>query len=397
MTPETKHPVPLSLYIHIPWCVRKCPYCDFNSHAVRDIIPEKKYCQALLDDLGQDLSWIGGRRIESIFIGGGTPGLFSAEALDGLLDGVRRQVVLEDNVEITLEVNPGTAEYRKFADFFSLGINRLSIGVQSFNDRLLDKIGRIHDRKAAIKAAEAAHYAGFTNFNLDLMFGLPGQTTKEALSDLQTATSLEPAHLSWYQLTIEPNTFFYQNPPRLPADDAIWETQIQGQRFLQTKQVAQYEVSAYSRKRPCLHNLNYWRFGDYLGIGAGAHAKLSRPDLTEIIRLQKPGSPQDYMQQAEAGTPLSKKTRLDPADRILEFMMNALRLNKGVSRKIFISRTGVNIDSIEPWLEKGVRKGLLIESDQRIQASEQGIRYLNDLLEIFMDEKLGTRNFNNTV
>lgn len=385
MTPETKHPVPLSLYIHIPWCVRKCPYCDFNSHTIRDNIPEKKYCQALLDDLGQDLSWVGGRRIESIFIGGGTPGLFSAEALDGLLDGVRRQVVLEDNVEITLEVNPGTVEYRKFADFFSLGINRLSIGVQSFNDRLLDKIGRIHDRKAAIKAAEAAHYAGFTNFNLDLMFGLPGQTTKEALSDLQTATSLEPKHLSWYQLTIEPNTFFYQNPPRLPPDDAIWETQIQGQHFLQAKQFVQYEISAYSQKQPCRHNLNYWRFGDYLGIGAGAHAKLSRPDLARIIRLQKPRSPQDYMQKAGAGAPLSKETRLDTADRILEFMMNALRLNKGVSRETFISRSGVDIDSIEPRLEEGVRKGLLIDSDQRIQASEQGIRYLNDLLEIFMD------------
>jgi oxygen-independent coproporphyrinogen-3 oxidase len=376
---------PLGLYIHIPWCVRKCPYCDFNSHEVRDNIPEKAYIQALLADLDHDLEYIYGRQIDSIFIGGGTPSLFSPESLADLLDGLQTKLAFSDAVEITLEANPGTVEQQKFTDFRAAGINRLSIGIQSFNDDMLNRIGRIHDSKAAIKAAEMAHYAGFERINLDLMFGLPGQQLKEALKDLEFATSLQPGHISWYQLTLEPNTLFYQQPPTLPEDDYIWQIQEQGQAFLAERLYPQYEISAYSQDNACRHNLNYWQFGDYLGIGAGAHAKLSTPGLEQIIRQQRCRHPQDYLHTATNTQVISQHRVLETNDRVLEFMMNALRLNAGASLEDFHARTGLSSDYIRATMDIAIQKKLLLAVDGRIQASPHGQQYLNDLLALFME------------
>ena len=295
-------PIPLALYVHIPWCARKCPYCDFNSHEARGPVPESAYVDALLADLEQDLPRVWGRRIESVFIGGGTPSLFSAEALDRLLAGLRARLPLRPDTEITLEANPGAVEQGKFAEFREIGINRLSIGVQSFNDEQLQRLGRIHDRRVAFAAAEAAHVAGLDNFNLDLMFGLPEQTVEQALADIANAVALQPAHLSYYQLTIEPNTRFYQSPPTLPDDETISLMQERTQAELARQGYRQYEVSAYAREtRRCRHNLNYWEFGDYLGIGAGAHGKLTDPAAGRIHRLWKLKQPRDYL--AMAGTP----------------------------------------------------------------------------------------------
>ncbi len=378
---------PLSLYIHIPWCVRKCPYCDFNSHEVRNDIPEKAYIQALLADLEHDLPGVYGRQIDSVFIGGGTPSLFSADSLDTLLSGLRSKLHFSDSVEITLEANPGAVEQQKFVDFHALGINRLSIGVQSFNDDHLNKIGRIHDHKAAIKAAEMAHYAGFERINLDLMFGLPDQSLAQALKDLEYAIALEPGHISWYQLTLEPNTLFYQQPPQLPPDDALWQMQQQGQALLADKLYPQYEISAYSQDAACQHNLNYWQFGDYLGIGAGAHGKLSTPGLEQVERLQRCRHPQDYIKAAASPEVISQRRVLDDSDKVLEFMMNALRLNAGVSLTDLQTRTGVDSDCIRQALATAIQQGLLLDDAQRIQPSARGLQYLNDLLALFMDIK----------
>jgi oxygen-independent coproporphyrinogen-3 oxidase len=376
---------PLALYVHIPWCVRKCPYCDFNSHEIRESIPEAEYVQALLADLEHDLNYVQARPIDSIFIGGGTPSLFAAESLDRLLSGLKSRLQFSDDIEITLEANPGTVEQQKFQEFFDLGINRLSIGVQSFNDDMLSRLGRIHDRHAAIKAAEAAHYAGFERFNLDLMFGLPEQNLKLAIKDLEYAASLQPDHISWYQLTLEPNTLFYQQPPSLPSDDHLWEIQQQGQDFLADKGYQQYEISAYSRQQACKHNMNYWRFGDYLGIGAGAHAKLSDPGLSLIQRLQRCRHPQDYLRDACTDKVISQRRILRRADLILEFMMNALRLNQGVSVDDFEHHTGLDVSVIREPLQAAIEQGLMLPVETHIQASSRGHQYLNDLLELFME------------
>jgi len=375
---------PLALYVHIPWCVRKCPYCDFNSHEIRQTIPELDYVQALLTDLEHDLQYVHGRCIDSIFIGGGTPSLFAAESLDRLLTGLKTRLRFSEDIEITMEANPGTVEQQKFNEFFDLGINRLSIGVQSFNNDMLTRLGRIHDRKAAVRAAEAAHYAGFERFNLDLMFGLPGQSQALTMKDLEYAISLQPEHISWYQLTLEPNTLFYQQPPLLPPDDQIWDMQQQGQDFLADSGYRQYEISAYSRHQVCKHNMNYWRFGDYLGIGAGAHAKLSDPGLDPVRRLQRCRHPQDYLRDACSQKVISQQRILDSDDLILEFMMNALRLNHGVSMHDFEQHTGLASNTIQEPMNAAIELGLMLDMDGHIQASRRGRQYLNNCLELFM-------------
>ncbi len=295
-TAHFNKPIPLALYIHIPWCIRKCPYCDFNSHAVKEAIPEESYLQALIRDLEADLDQIPLRPIQSIFIGGGTPSLFSPDALAALLEAIAARVALARSLEVTLEANPGTVEQTRFVGFRQAGINRLSLGIQSFQPEKLKVLGRIHDDQEAVQAVMAAKQAGFENFNLDLMFGLPNQSLEDALFDLNTALSLKPTHLSWYQLTIEPNTLFYHRKPPLPADDDIWEIQHHGQALLASHGFHQYEISAYSQFGfQSRHNLNYWEFGDYLGIGAGAHAKITNPHNHTITRFWKTKHPKEYL------------------------------------------------------------------------------------------------------
>lgn len=376
---------PLSLYIHLPWCARKCPYCDFNSHEQRDALPERDYTQALLRDLEHDLPRIWGRRIVSIFIGGGTPSLFSPEAVNELLSGVRARVNLLPDAEITLEANPGSSEYAKFAEFRATGVNRLSIGIQSFNDDHLRALGRIHGRREAIAAAEAAHYAGFDNFNLDLMYALPGQNTEQALADLNTAVALEPAHISHYQLTIEPNTFFHSHPPVLPDDDAAWTMQEHCQQRLAERGYQHYEISAYAQAgRRCKHNLNYWEFGDYLGIGAGAHGKITDAQQQSITRLWKIKQPRAYMDGVAAAKHVGGEQQLTPYDALLEFMMNALRLSEGFSLESFAAHTGLPLAWVEAPLRDAVARGLIEWSGSHVRPTPHGARLLNDLLQLFM-------------
>ena len=378
-------PLPLALYVHLPWCARKCPYCDFNSHEARGPIPESAYVNALLADLEQDLPRVWGRRIGSLFIGGGTPSLFSAEALDRLLAGLRARLPLRPDMEITLEANPGAVERDRFAEFRAVGVNRLSIGVQSFDDEHLQRLGRIHDRRAAFAAAEAAHAAELDNFNLDLMFGLPGQTVTQALTDIANAVALQPAHLSYYQLTLEPNTAFYRSPPTLPDDETTDIIQQRAQAELARCGYQQYEVSAYARQnRRCQHNLNYWEFGDYLGIGAGAHGKLTDPAAGRICRLWKLKHPRDYL--AAAGTPagIGGDEPIHAADLPVEFLMNALRLVEGVPAVLFEERTGLPLAALEPELSRVRERGLMAADSERLQPTELGLRFLNDLLQAFM-------------
>jgi oxygen-independent coproporphyrinogen-3 oxidase len=376
--------VPLSLYIHIPWCVRKCPYCDFNSHQAPATLPERSYIDALLLDLQQDLTDAGRRPIHSVFIGGGTPGLLSAEAINRLLEGLRRALQLQPDAEITLEANPGTVEQHKFREFRHIGINRLSIGVQSFNDDHLRRLGRIHGGAEAAAAAESAYAAGFENFNLDLMFGLPQQSLSEALDDVARAITLGPTHLSYYQLTLESGTPFFKHPPSLPNDDMLWAAQARCQELLAINGYTQYEVSAYARPgRKCRHNVGYWQFGDYLGIGAGAHAKLSDPDSGEIVRLWKCRQPRDYL--AKAGTPrvVAGREPISPEDLGLEFMMNALRLTDGFPASLFTQRTGHCLHHLDRPLAEAERRGLLTRTNGHIRPTRLGQRFLNNLLELF--------------
>ena len=379
---------PLALYIHIPWCVRKCPYCDFNSHEAKSGLPEREYVAALLRDLEQELPAVWGRTVDTIFIGGGTPSLFSPESIDALLAGVRARVPLKPAAEITLEANPGTLEQGRFAEFRAAGVNRLSIGVQSFQDEALQRIGRIHDRRAAIRAAEAAHDAGLDNFNLDLMFGLPGQRLEQALEDLRTAVALEPAHLSWYQLTLEPNTWFARHPPALPDDDTSWEMQEQGQVQLAEAGYTQYEVSAYARAgRQCRHNLHYWRFHDYLGIGAGAHGKITDAQAQRIRRRWKQKHPQRYLEQVGTEAVLGGISELRPADARFDFAMNLFRLREGTDAAAFRATTGLAPDFLQPPLQQAMELGLLETLQDRIYPTEQGRRFLNDLLALFLPEE----------
>ena len=378
---------PLSLYIHIPWCVRKCPYCDFNSHEARDEIPEAAYIDALIADLEQDLPAVWGRTVETVFFGGGTPSLFSPEGIDRLLADVRARIPLKPEAEITLEANPGTVDHARFKGFREAGINRLSIGIQSFQPDLLKKIGRIHSDTEAITAVEAAHQAGFKNLNLDLMFGLPGQTQKQALQDLQIARDLQPAHISWYELTIEPKTWFHRHPPQRPDDDTLWEMQQAGRTLLEAAGYQRYEVSAYGRaQRQCRHNMNYWQFGDYLGIGAGAHAKISDAATQGITRTAKQRHPRNYLDNAHTNARISSSNRITPADALLEFAMNALRLDQGFSPAAFTAATGLSYTRIESIVNEGVADGLLSNDRSVIRTTPKGQHYLNELLQQWMPD-----------
>lgn len=376
--------LPLSLYIHFPWCIQKCPYCDFNSHAVKNSIPEEAYIDALLADLAADLALLGERRrpINSIFMGGGTPSLFSPVALNRLLQGIKRLVALAADCEITLEANPGTFESAKFHEFRALGINRLSIGIQSFQDRHLQKLGRVHSAGEALTAVEIAVAAGFDNFNLDLMFGLPDQSEIEMINDVQTAIGLAPTHISFYQLTLEPNTYFHKFPPKLPEDDLIFGAQKHCQQILADHGYQQYEVSAYAKPgRQCRHNRNYWQFGDYLGIGAGAHGKISRALPHDIIRTVKPRSPEHYLRQADR----SHSEAIGVDQLPLEYAMNQLRLKAGFSLEDYRAATGLAADSLQPGLSVCLEQGLLLREGLTYRCSEKGWDFLDVVLEKFVD------------
>ena len=374
---------PLSLYIHIPWCIKKCPYCDFNSHAIKANTPETAYIDALLSDLARDLQlYDSNRPISSIFIGGGTPSLFSPESLNRLLRGIEQQVTLKDDLEITLEANPGTFESHKFAEFSALGINRLSIGIQSFDDKLLKNLGRVHSAHEAIAAAEIAHQSGFGNFNLDLMFGLPAAGIDSSKIDVATAISLQPAHISFYQLTLEPNTYFHKYPPQLPNDELIFSTQKHCQKLLADHGYQQYEVSAYSQPGlHCRHNVNYWQFGDYLGIGAGAHGKITQTLPHQITRSFKPKSPEQYLNDTHKN---GGANVIPVAELPLEFMMNHLRLKQGFTPETYQSITGLAINTLEPALSACLQQELIIHQDNHYYCSEQGWNFLDNVLEKFM-------------
>lgn len=376
---------PLALYIHFPWCVRKCPYCDFNSHELRGELAEKAYIHALITDLEQELPRIWGRSLSSIFMGGGTPSLFNASSIDRLLSALRARLTFAPNIEITLEANPGTMEQSRFADFRAIGINRLSIGVQSFRDTQLEQLGRIHNGKQAILAIEAAHQAGFDNFNLDLMFALPGQSKQLAKDDLHTAISLSPSHISYYQLTIEPNTLFHKRRPVLPNDDLAWAMQCEGQAHLAGAGYTQYEISAYARvEKQCRHNLNYWQFGDYLGIGAGAHDKITDMAQQCITRRWKVKHPDAYLNNAATEQRIAGSRTLSQDDASLEFMLNALRLTSGFSNDLFQRHTGLPLSRIKAAMRKAESKGWLVYNREGIQPTEQGQRFHNDLVMLFL-------------
>jgi oxygen-independent coproporphyrinogen-3 oxidase len=380
-------PLPLSLYIHIPWCARKCPYCDFNSHESRGDIPEAAYIDALLRDLEMDLPRVWGRRIHSIFFGGGTPSIFSADGVDRLLSGVRALLPFSGDIEITLEANPGTIDVHKFKALRQAGINRLSIGVQSFGEAQLKALGRIHGEMEARRAADWAREAGFDNFNLDLMHGLPQQSVDEALHDLHIAIAAQPSHLSWYQLTIEPNTRFAFDPPALPDDDVLCDIQDQGHDLLHAHGFSRYEISAYARAgKRCQHNINYWQFGDYLGIGAGAHGKLTDLQNQRAYRLMKKRHPNDYL-RADNGY-IAQEENISVDDMPFEFMMNALRLVDGVPSTFYEARTGLKLAGLNTVLQQAQQRGWMIEHTHQLQATEQGSRFLNDLLQLFLADQL---------
>jgi putative oxygen-independent coproporphyrinogen III oxidase len=381
---------PLGLYIHIPWCVRKCPYCDFNSHAVRDTLPEQEYIDALMADLERDLPGVWGRTVETVFIGGGTPSLFSAQAIERLLSEVRARIPLKPDAEITLEANPGTVDQDRFTGFHAAGINRLSIGVQSFQADLLGKIGRIHNDREALTAITAAQQAGFTNINLDLMYGLPGQTSEQALDDLHTAIKLQPAHISRYELTIEPNTWFHRHPPE-PVDDGIlWDMQETGRVLLEASGYTRYEVSAYATdNRQCRHNLNYWQFGDYLGIGAGAHAKITDASTQTISRTAKIRHPRSYMDAANSARRISSRNELTEEDVKLEFVLNALRLDRGFTTTGFSETTGLPFSCMQEVVAKACRNGLLLQENATIRATAMGQQHLNELLQYWISDTPG--------
>jgi putative oxygen-independent coproporphyrinogen III oxidase len=390
---------PLGLYVHIPWCAHKCPYCDFNSHEARAAIPEERYVAALVTDLEQSLPQVWGRRVHSMFLGGGTPSLFSARGIDAILTAVRTRLALAPDAEITLEANPGTVEAGKFRDFRAAGVNRLSLGIQSFDPRHLKALGRIHDGDEARRAIEIA-MRNFDNVNLDLMYGLPAQTPGEALADIEAALAYGPQHLSFYHLTIEPNTYFHRFPPKLPGDDATAEMQEALETKLAAAGYEHYETSAFARREGgapvtshqppatvrsarCAHNLNYWTFGDYLGIGAGAHGKLSFPE--RILRQARVKHPEAYMQAAEAGNAVAEEREVGAGEVGFEFMMNALRLNDGFAAILYEERAGLPLTTVLKGLEEAERRGLIARDHVRIAPTALGRRFLNDLLQIFLE------------
>ena len=378
--------IPLALYVHIPWCERKCPYCDFNSHENFDPELEKPYVDALLNDLDQQLSWAGDRELVSIFFGGGTPSLFSGAAIRRIVEGIKRRLPLAENCEVTLESNPGSAEAKKYDVYRHTGINRLSIGVQSFKARHLSRLGRIHSGNEAIAAIELARSAGFDRLNIDLMYGLPDQTIEDGLDDLATGIEHGIDHFSWYQLTIERNTAFWSAPPLLPTDDLIEPMQKRAEALLNSAGVAQYEVSAWSASgQRSLHNLNYWQFGDYLAIGAGAHGKVT--DATGVYRFQRTRHPKHYLEQfaKPVAAPFASQLRtVEPSELPTEFMMNALRLKEGVSSALFEERTALALKSGSKQLEEQRRRGLMTLDTSKLAATNKGYQYLDTLIEAFV-------------
>lgn len=373
---------PLSLYIHIPWCVQKCPYCDFNSHALKGEVPHDDYVAHLLADLDADLHLTAGREVRTIFIGGGTPSLLSAAAMQNLLDGVRARLPLAADAEITMEANPGTVEADRFSAYQRAGVNRISIGVQSFSAQKLERLGRIHGPQEAKRAAHLAADLNLRSFNLDLMHGLPDQTLEEALDDLRQAIALNPPHLSWYQLTIEPNTMYASRPPTLPDDDALWDIFEQGDQLLTAAGYLQYETSAYAKPGyQCQHNLNYWRFGDYLGIGCGAHGKLTQSD-GQILRTVKTKHPRGYMQSRY----MDKMHQVETKELPFEFFMNRFRLLEAAPREEFAIYTGLDESVIRLQLDEAIAKNYLQETNAHWQITQHGKLFLNSLLELFLDE-----------
>jgi oxygen-independent coproporphyrinogen-3 oxidase len=387
-SPQFRALPPLSLYIHIPWCVRKCPYCDFNSHEARGAAPEERYVSALIADLEQALPDVWGRRVYTVFFGGGTPSLFSAQAIDSILGAVRARLPLAADAEITLEANPGTVEAEKFRDFRAAGVNRLSLGIQSFDSRHLKALGRIHDEKEARRAIEIA-MRNFDNVNLDIMYGVPGQTVTDAQADMTMALSFSPQHLSVYHLTIEPNTYFHRFPPRVPDDDTAAQMQDAVEDALRSAGYRHYEISAFARPgRQSRHNLNYWTFGDYLGIGAGAHSKLSFPGRVE--RAMRLKHPERYMEGAERGAAVQERHEVAVGEIGFEFMMNALRLTEGFAVRLFEERAGVPLTAVLERLRAAERRGLIERDPARVRPTPLGRRFLNDLLQSFLAEKEAT-------
>ncbi len=379
-------PPPLSLYVHLPWCVRKCPYCDFNSHQGKGALPFDEYTQALIRDLDQDLPLVWGRTVHSVFFGGGTPSLFPPETIDHFLQAASSRLRFAPGCEITLETNPGTAEHGRFDRYRDAGVNRISFGIQSFDDDCLKRLGRIHDSNEAERAVKLAQDAGYDNFNLDLMYALPEQTLAMAERDLQRAFALQPAHISHYQLTLEPNTIFFARPPKgIPDDDHAWDMQEHCQAMLADAGYAHYEVSAYARPgRQCAHNLNYWRFGDYLGVGAGAHGKITLGADQTILRRWKVKHPTTYLDAAGTPQAIGGDDRIAPERRPFEFMLNALRLHEGFALADFEARTGLSAATIALPLEQAQQHGWLTLSEGRAVPTELGRRFTNDVVELFL-------------
>lgn len=374
---------PLSLYIHVPWCVKKCPYCDFNSHEATSEIPEKAYLEALLKDFSLDVPYAQGRVLTSIFIGGGTPSLMSSDFYQQLLSNIRAQIPFHNDIEITIEANPGTTEAGRFEGYREAGINRLSLGIQSFDDQQLNTLGRIHSAAQATRAVQLAREAGFDNFNIDLMFGLPGQSASQAANDLKQAFALIPSHISWYQLTIEQNTAFYSSPPTLPDDERLWDIQKEGAALLSANGYEQYEVSAYAKNgQQARHNVNYWQFGDYIGVGAGAHSKISDSDSGRLLRYRKSRLPKDYLKPR----PLYRvgEELILEEDLPFEYLMNILRLKCGQKQEHFTIRTGLPLSALQPQLDECIDQGLMEKN--RLQLTDKGFLFLNDVLAKFVSE-----------
>ena len=379
---------PLALYVHLPWCVSKCPYCDFNSHQAPSKLPAREYVDALLADLELDLPLVWGRTVQSIFFGGGTPSLFSAKWIERLIEGFRARLRVSPQAECTLEANPGTTEYDSFSAYAEAGINRISLGVQSFNDSLLQRLGRIHGSAEIETAVESIQCAGFSNFNIDLMYALPGQSVVDALDDVRRALNCAPSHLSFYQLTIEPNTAFHASPPALPNDDAAWDMQEQcGELFMQSG-FRQYEISAWAREGfRCRHNLNYWRYGDFLGIGAGAHSKITLPAEQSVRRRIRQRHPATWLKAMQTGQWLAEDRLIGEEERVFEFFLNQLRLYDGVRKEQFTPRTGVSWDRVSVRVEKAIESGLLTDRNGVLKPTPLGWRFTNDTQAIFLPSR----------
>lgn len=376
---------PLALYVHLPWCVRKCPYCDFNSHKAPSQLPAEEYVDALLADLELDLPLVWGRTVQSIFFGGGTPSLFSANWIESLLDGIRARLRVSPRAEITLEANPGTTEHDSFSAYRDAGINRVSLGVQSFNNSSLTRLGRIHDRAGIETAVESVQAAGIRNFNIDLMYALPGQSVEDAINDVYLALGCAPSHLSYYHLTVEPNTAFHANPPELPDDDFAWAMQEQCCELFTEAGFRQYEISAWAREGfRCRHNLNYWRYGDFLGIGAGAHSKLTLPAEQSVRRRVRQKHPGTYLKAKQTGNWLADDRLIGEQDRIFEFFLNQLRLYTGVRKEQFTPRTGVSWSKVLARVEKAIESGFLTDRNGVLQPTALGWRFINEIQAIFL-------------